>query len=593
MRVVDYIIEKVYQMGVKHIFMVTGRGVLFLSDAVAKNPGITGISVHHEQSAAYAATAYANYNEKIGVCLVSTGCGSTNAITGVLNAWQDNIPLVVISGQNMLNETSYYRKLPLRTFGNQEADIISIVKPITKYATMLTQAETCVYEVEKALYFAEEGRKGPVWIDIPLDIQNSRITLDHIEHFKLPIMKNTKKWQDGIAQVKTNIEKAERPILLIGSGIRSANAINECNALIKKYQIPVVYDCAATDIFPAENELSIGAVASLGGNRAGNFAIQNSDFVLVLGCRLSPVTTGDEYFKFARKAKIMVVDIDEIEHSKETIKIDVFIHSDVKVFLNALNKEKLDIKINHWREKCLHWKEIFPKCEEKYKKSERVDMYYLAECLSDVLPPKATFLSDAGMEELIFPSGIRFNTGQRCIHPASQGAMGVALPASIGAICASHQPVVSVIGDGSIMMNIQEFQTISYNKMPIKTIIINNNCYAVIRKRQEELFRNRTIGTDKDNGISCPEFKKIAESYGIKYFKIETSYNLKNELLKVIQFEGPVICEILGVDDQEYIRNSNTRNEKRRFVKRSLEDQAPFMDRSLFLSEMIIDPIDQ
>ena len=592
-RVADYIMEKTYADGAKHIFMVTGRGALFLSDAVAAHKELKGVSVHHEQAAAYAAVAYAQYTGKLGACLVSTGCAGTNTITGVLNAWQDGIPCVFISGQNKLHETSRYTGIPLRTYGQQEADIIPIVESITKYAVMITDPKQIVYEMEKALYLAQEGRKGPVWIDVPLDVQNMRIKPEELEHF---VPENTLSYEphpDDIRYITEALRNSERPVILIGSGIRSAEAEHELETFLEKYAIPVTCTGSSTDIYGLDNSLSIGSVGIMGCTRAGNFTIQNSDLILVLGCRLSSMTTGPEYDKFARAAKVIVVDIDSIEHSKNTVKIDRLIIADVKKILISLMEEDVKEAEKEWLNKCLHWKQIFPKCEEKYKTSDKVDLYYLAECLSEVLTENSIFLSDSGLVELILPTNISFRKGQRCIHPVSQGAMGFALPALVGAHYASNSPVIAVIGDGSIMMNLQELQTIRYNNIPAKIFVINNNAYAVIRKRQVELFRSRTIGTDPSDGLGCPHFMKIAKGFEIPYVKIDNSLNLQQKLKSIIDMDGSVLCEIMGLENQGYISSGHARDSNRRIVSRPIEDQVPYLDRKLFLSEMIIKPIDQ
>lgn len=591
-RVADYIIERLYNEGAKHIFMVTGRGILFLSDAVARHKEIKGISVHHEQAGAFAATAYAQCTEKIGACLVSTGCAGTNAITGLLCAWQDAIPCVFVSGQNKLQETERYSGIPLRTFGQQEADIIGIVEPLTKYATMITDPKHIVYAMDQALYLAKSGRKGPVWIDIPLDIQNMRIEPDELEHFSAVDDLNFAPPAEDIEYVINALQRAERPVLLLGSGVRSADAISELEKFVEKYRIPVTYASSATDVYGTSNQLSVGTVGSLGGTRAGNFAVQNSDLLLVLGCRLSPVTTGPDYDNFARAAKVIVVDIDRVEHSKKTVKIDRLIISDVKKFLVSLIEEDFRSASDKWQNKCIHWKKVFPLCEDKHKLTEKVDLYYLAVCLSESLSDGAVLLSDAGLEELIIPSTVSFRKGQRCIHPASQGAMGYALPGAVGAYFAYGHQTVAVIGDGSIMMNLQELQTIRYHDIPIKIIVVNNNAYAIIRKRQVELFRTRTIGTDPGNGVGCPSFQKVAECFEIPYIRIENSTDLKSRIASVINMDGPVLCEVLGVENQDYLRSSYAHNSKRRIIQRPIEDQAPFMERDLFLSEMIIKPLD-
>jgi acetolactate synthase-1/2/3 large subunit len=590
-RVADYIIERLFDEGARHLFMVTGRGILYLSDAVARHNNIKGISVHHEQAGAFAATAYAQYTGDIGACLVSTGCAGTNAITGLLCAWQDNIPCVFVSGQNMLRETSRYTGLPLRTYGQQEADIVQITESITKYSTMITDPKLIAYEMDKALHLAQTGRKGPVWIDVPLDVQNTRIDPDGLERFEPEVDPDFALFDD-IDYVISALQSADRPVLLLGSGVRSSGAIPELEQFIDKCSIPVTFAASATDVYGSSNPLSIGAVGGLGGTRAGNFAAQNSDLLLVLGCRLSPVTTGSDYGNFARAAKIIVVDIDSVEHSKDTVKIDRLIIADVRKFLIALMQEDVCGASDEWANKCLHWKQLFPLCEDQYKLSEKVDLHYLAECLSETLSDEAVLLSDAGFEELIVPSTVSFKKGQRCIHPASQGSMGYALPGAVGVHFAGGQQVVAVIGDGSIMMNLQELQTISYHGLPIKIIVVNNNCYAVIRKRQEDLFRTRTIGTDPSNGIGCPDFEKVAESFDLPYVRIENSADCKSIIASVLNMDGPVLCEVMAVENQAYLHSSYARNAKGRIVFRPIEDQSPFIERDLLLAEMIIAPIE-
>lgn len=522
-RVADYIIEKISAAGASHIFMVTGRGVLYLSDAVAKSDNITGVSMHHEQACAYAAMAYSQCNEALGACLVSTGCAGTNALTGVLCAWQDGIPMVVISGQNTLRETSRYTGIPLRTWGQQEADIVSVAAPITKYAVMLTDAAKVVYETEKALYLASHGRKGPVWIDVPLDIQNMRIDSEDQEHYIPESVPDTAREED-IGYVAELLKGSERPVVLIGSGIRSANATSELETFVESNKIPLVYSASAPDVYGYDKELCAGSVGMMACSRSGCFALQNSDLVLVLGNRLSPMTTGSEYSKFARDAKLIVVDIDEIEHSKNTVKIERFIKADVKDFLNAINQRAFSADYSKWVAKCTHWKGIFPLCEYIHRDHSEVDLYRLAEVLSDAMSDDHVLLTDAGLEELVLPSNVVFSDNRLSVHPSSQGAMGYALPAAIGAYYSGARNVAAVIGDGSIMMNLQEFATIAYNKLPIKIIVVNNDLYSVIRKRQKDIFRTRTIGTDSENGVGAPEFKKVAECFGIKYMRINLKW---------------------------------------------------------------------
>lgn len=591
-RAADYIMEKLSEEGVKHLFMITGRGVLYLSDAAAKAEGIVPVPMHHEQACAFAASAYSSYNEKLGACLVSTGCAGTNALTSVLCAWQDGVPMVVVSGQNILRETSRHSGIPLRTWGQQEADIVSLAEHITKYAVMLDDPSRIVYEVEKALYLAQHGRKGPVWIDVPLDVQNMRIEPEEQEHF-VPDEALPAATEEEIAYTVEALAASQRPVLLIGSGIRWANACDELRVFAEKNGIPVVYSASAPDTYGYDRELCIGSAGMMACSRSGCFALQNADLVLVLGNRLSPMTTGSEYAKFAREAKVIVVDVDKTEHSKNTVKIDRLIVSDVKAFLDKINNCDIAGGRSGWAAKCRHWKEAFPLCEDIHRVKDKVDLYRLAEALSASLPDDAVLLSDAGLEELIIPSNVVFSGERRCIHPTSQGAMGYALPAAIGAYYSSGKPVVAVIGDGSVMMNLQELATVDFNKLPIKILVISNNVYSVIRKRQKELFRTRTTGTDPENGVGTVDFAKAAECFGLKYVHIAEDSGLEQRLGEVFAENGAVLCEIDGVEDQDIISCSIARTSEKRFVQRPLEDQAPFLDRELFLSEMVIEPIDQ
>ncbi len=594
MRVADYIIETIYNRGTDTLFSVSGRGALFLTDAVAKHGIIKNVAVHHEQSAAFAAVSYAQYSGKIGACLVSTGCASTNAITGVLSAWQDNIPCIFISGQNILHETTNYTGMKIRTFGQQEADIIPMIKTITKYAAMLHKPEDIVEELEKALYYATEGRPGPVWLDIPLDLQSAKVNVEAgNESFKEIPVSVLKPLNNTLQEVVTALDSAERPVVLIGSGVRTAKAEALLIEFVEKNNIPLVYSNSAPDVYGSKHRLSIGSIGSMGASRAGNFCIQNSDLVLVLGNRLSSYSTGVDYCDFAREAKVIVVDIDAEEHQKKSITIHNFIHSDVGLFLKEINLTSIRGNNSDWVETCLHWKQLFGGVEDSFTNSTKIDLYELAEVLSHVLPEKCSVVTDSGFIEVILPTNLKFGSGQRAIHPISQGAMGFALPASIGVHFASVDPVFVVVGDGSIMMNLQEFQTLKHNNIPVKVLVINNDVYGIIRRRQSELFRGRTIGTDPANGVSCPNFKDVATAFGFGYMCIDKKDALESSLQLLTEMDGPVLCEIMCREDQSYIEVGTARDVNRKMVRRPLEDQFPFLDREIFLKEMIVSPIKQ
>lgn len=594
MRMVDYLIEQVYNAGAEHIFFVPGTGCMFLTDALARNKELVAVSVHHEQAAGMAALSYAKMNNKLGACVVTTGCGGTNTITALLHAWQDNVPCIFISGQASRHQTVRNSNLRLRQMGRQEADIVSIVSSITKYAVMINDPEDVVYEIGKCIYEAQHGRKGPVWIDVPMDIQNCLIDPDEQKKFKPAANMNANQLDENdLAYITNELALSKHPIILAGNGIRLAGAIDEFNEFVNKYRIPVTYSRLGHDLIETDNDLSIGMVGMLGASRAGNFALANSDLVLCIGCRLSIDTTGYEYEKFAREAKVIVVDIDEIEHSKNTVKIDKLILEDAKIFLSTMTAQDLSADYSEWAEKCLHWKKCFPTCLEEYKHGEKIDMYYFTDALSEVLPDKATVISDAGNAFFTVSPIIRVKKGQRSITSGGQAEMGYALPGAIGVSYATNGPVIAINGDGSVMMNLQELETISFHKLPIKICIMNNNGYSSIRHLQDNAFRGRQIGCDETTGVSFPDFEKVANAFGISYVRLEGSDDLPNKIKNMLAIEGPVICEVMCVEKQGFLNVSSTFNSKKRLVTRPLEDQAPFLERNVFLKEMVIEPIDQ
>ncbi len=593
-RVADYIIKRLEQEGVDTIFLITGRGILYLSDAVARDQNIRGVSVYHEQGASYAAMAYAAARDGMGTCLVSTGCAATNAVTAALCAWQDNLPCVFISGQHMLRETTRHTGVPIRTYGSQEADIISIVKPITKYAVMLENPEDVAVELDKAIYWANEGRKGPVWIDVPLDVQNMRIEAEQLRRY-MPEKPSAGAVADEVVHlIADELSIAERPLLFVGGGVRSAGAQDLVREFSTETGIPIVFSTSAADTVGAGEMVSIGAVGSLGGSRAGNFAVQNADYLLVLGSKLCSQTIGSDAERFSRAARITVVDIDPAEHQKNGARIDNCVCADVKQFMKQLCAVKPTVRCVPWMEKCLHWKDCFSVKKERFLEERhegRIDLYRFADVLSDLLPEDATVITDAGFEELIIPSAVRYKNGQRCLFPAAQGAMGYAVPAVLGTYFAGRRNIVAVVGDGSVMMNVQELQIIRWHNIPAKIFIINNNMYAVIRKRQKDLFRRRTIGNDPSDGVPSPDFEKIAGSFDLDYRRINKENELSASVRDVLEMDRPCICEVMCKTEQPYLHESVAINEAHRVVKRPIEDMSPFLDREVFLAEMIVEPI--
>lgn len=593
-RMVDYLMDRLYDAGVHHVFFVPGTGDMHLTDALARKEELTAVSMHHEQSAGMAAITYAKCNETLGACVVTTGCGGTNAITACLHAWQDNVPCVFISGQAARHQTVRNSNVPLRQKGRQEADIISIVQSITKYAVMLNDPNDSAQEIVKAIYIAQHGRKGPVWLDVPLDVQSAIVDTDQMHVWTASAEEKCPVDEKALMSVVDGLKCAQRPVLLVGNGVRLAGAIPAFQQFVEKSEIPVVYSRLGHDLIDTDHPLSIGMVGMLGANRAGNFALQNADYVLCVGCRLSINTTGYEYEKFAREAKIVVVDIDEVEHQKQTVRIDEFVKADAKSFFEVMNTTITRLNIDDWRAHCAHWKDIFPTCEQERKQGERIDMYWFIDALSQALPDNATVISDAGNSYYITTSGIHvsISRGQRSITSAAQAEMGYTLPATIGASFARDGIIVGVSGDGSVMMNIQDMATLAFQNRNIKLFIMNNGGYSSIRQLQNISFRGRLIGCDPQSGLGMPNFENVVKAFGLQYARLEGSENLQQKIADVLAMDGCIVCEVMCELEQEFMMVTTAMNSKRRMVMRPLEDQAPFMDRELFAKEMIITPLD-
>jgi len=594
MRVCDFVAKFIHDIGINDVFMVSGGGLMYLTDGLACNEDLNVICCHHEQAAAMAAVAYAKYLGN-GCCYVTTGCGGTNTITGVLNAWQDNTPCIFISGQCKRNETLQNVGIPTRQIGVQEADIVKIVESITKYSVMVNNADEILYHLEKAAYIAKIGRPGPVWIDIPMDIQSADVdipNLKHFEKFELEPVK-TEITPLELEQLIVDFNNSKRPIIIAGHGIRLANAIDAFDKLIHRHNIPFVCSRLGTDILPTNDNLNIGRIGNKG-MRSANFALQNADYVLVLGSRLSVSSTGQEYSYFARNAKVTVVDIDKYEHLKNTVHIEQIINADVK---DVLNKLSLNYQINYknWADKCLSWKKKYPVClKEYYEDSNGINLYAFMEELSKCFREDSVLIGDAGSAVYVPPQGINTTTKhQRYITSGAQAEMGFSLPAAIGVVTArKNREVLAITGDGSLQMNIQELQTIVHHNFNIKLFVWNNDGYLSIRATQNKFFNGRFIGTDNTSGVSFPNLKKIANAYGIKYVKIDSIGSIHKKISELMEYTGPVICEVMCIRDQLIIPTVSSKQlENGKLVSCPIEDMYPFLERKEFNENMIISTI--
>lgn len=601
-RVADYIMKRIAEEGVDQLFYVSGGQCVYLCDALRRSEQINPVAMHHEQAAAMAALSYSEYTNNFGACLVTTGCAGTNTLTGVLHAWQDSIPMIVISGQQSYENTIKGVGYPYRQIGIQEADTERIVTPITKYAVTVPDASEIAFHIDKAIYMAREGRKGPVWLDVPLNVQNAMVDEDKLERFtpeKLEVESSVS--AGDIEYVIDAIKKAERPILHIGYGVRSADAIAEMKHLVELTHIPVTFSRRTYDMMPYDAPFNMGVLnGAAGGQRYANFAVQNSDLLITIGSRLCKDTIGGNADTFAREALKIVVDIDETEHQKPGVKIDRLVVSDAKKFLLSLNDslEKLgdldDVQThNEWIDKCNHWKEIFDDYSTAYTSNEMLDAKYAMRKVTESMPVGSVVVSDAGFTGAAATACTVFKEGDGLVHSFAQGEMGFSIPGACGAAAATDKPVIAFEGDGSLMMNLQELQTIVRNQFNIKIVIINNNGYSGVRHGQKAHFRGKSIGTDSSNGLDFPDFGKVSGAFGINYSKASNVDELSNAIKDMYSADGPYVLEIMTDPDQFDLHNALVMYGKRKVGFRPIEDQSPFIDRDTFFNEMIIEPLEE
>jgi acetolactate synthase-1/2/3 large subunit len=578
-RVADYVIRFLEQKNIKCVFTVTGGGAMFLNDAVAQS-NLKPIFVHHEQSAAMAAVGYTKANNEVSVVMPTTGCGSTNTITGILDAWQDSHKVIIISGQVNKKDTTYLKSIPLRKLGVQEANIIDIVKSITKYAVMVQNAEDIAYELEKAYTLCTTGRPGPVWIDIPLDIQSTLVDEAKLKHFvDIPEISQI---SESFTVLEKYLNQSQRPIIVAGNGINLSNTQDAFIKFIEKYKIPVAVTFLGTNFLPESHPLYVGRVG-LKGTRAGNFAVANADLIIGLGTSFNIPVTGYQYHLFGREAKIIAVDIDDSEHSKETIRIDEIIKTDLSVFFK-LNNISYTSRTSEWIEKCKSWK-------EKWSPFNRPDidtlnMYSFSKSLSEKSKDNYV-VTDAGSAYYVLAQSLINN---KLILPAAQGEMGFGLPASIGvSVSCSGRPVICVTGEGSFQFNIQELQTIVENRLPIKIFVLNNGGYLSIRNTQTKFFNKRLFGESLNSGVSFPDLEKISYAYGFPFNRFYTLESLNNSINSILSSPGYSICEVMCPSDEEIYPTSSTLQTKEgKLVSQPLENMSPFLSEEEYKSEMII-----
>ena len=526
---------------------------------------------------------------------MTTGPGSTNTLTGLIGAWLDSIPVIFISGQVKRETIADYSKL--RQVGDQEINIIDMVKPVTKYAVTVFKEEEISYHLEKAVYLATHGRPGPVWINIPLDIQGAKIQKNLLKHFSLKeiekTIKNQKELRNEVAFVIEKIKKAKRPLLFVGNGVRLAGAKKEILDLISLLKIPVVTGFAGFDIVSSSNKFFAGRPGTIG-QRAGNFAVQNSDLLLVLGSRLNVRMIGYNFKSFARGAYKIMVDIDKEEMNKSTLSIDKKIHSDAKDFIDEmiynLKNYTVNFSIQNWLDKTKYWLKKYSTVLPEYWKEKKVNPYCFIDTISKYLTKNDVITVSNATAAICTYQAIKFPQGTRILNNSGCAAMGYGLPAALGASVANKKGnTICIEGDGSIQLNIQELQTIVHNKLPVKIFVYNNKGYVSIRLTQNGLFQGKLVASSEDSGVSCPDFIKIAKAYGIHTERIISNKNIDAKIKKVLDYKGPVLCEIVVSPDMKFSpKSASIQLKDGSFVSRPLEDMAPFLSREELKNNMYI-----
>ena len=593
MRVSDYIASRLAEFGVRHVFMLTGGGSMFLNYAIGKHPQIKTIFNHHEQACAMAAEGYARITGKPGVVNVTTGPGGINTLNGVYGAFTDSIPMLIISGQ--AKRETYIRTydLPnLRQLGDQEVDIISMVGGITKYAVTITDPQTTRYHLEKAWHVSQAGRPGPCWLDIPIDVQSSQIEESRLEGFASFMKPDPAPahLSDSVAQTLTRLRDAQRPVILAGSGVRISGQVEAFLDLARKLGIPVTTGWTH-DIIASDDPVFCGRPGTIG-TRGGNFAVQNSDVLLILGSGLNIRQIGYAWKSFARAAYKIWVDVDAAELNKPTIKPDLPICADLRDFF-----KEMQIQLDGWdsthHSKWLAWckerNEKYPALLPKHREfNGNINPYYFMDALFEKLGRDDIVITGNATACIVSFQAGKLKVGQRLFSNSGSASMGYDLPASVGAAVAGEgRKVICLAGDGSLQMNIQELQTVIHYQLPIKIFVLNNNGYLSIRTSQKGFF-GETVGESPDSGVSFPDTIKLAKAYGYSTWRLDSADFLSG-LSEVLSSPGPVVCEVILDSTQGFEpRQSSKQLPDGRIVSAPLEDMFPFLDRDELRQNMII-----
>lgn len=589
MKVSDLVFDYIASLGVKYVFYLPGGGAMHLDDSLGHHEGLTPICMLHEQPCSIAAEAYARISEGFGVCVVTSGPGATNAITGLSGAWLDGTPVIFISGQ--AKRADLVNGQGIRQFGIQEIGIVDIVKPITKYAVQVRDEKDILFELEKATALAKEGKPGPVWLDIPLDIQASLVNPDELRHFEEKLPDYPCNEGDVLKTIQL-LNRSERPALLVGHGIRQAKAIAEMKELIALLNIPVMTTWNGVDLIADDDPLFFGRPGAVG-HRHSNFIQQNADLVLTIGTRLNLLSTGYDFDSFLRNAKHVMVEIDEHEMTKCSVHPDLAIHADAKSFLQKMlaNSSKIEKRPREqWWKYCRDIKEKYPLfIPEQSPEGEGINTYTLARILSDKMTNDDIYqFTSSGTAVDIPMYTLRFKDGQRAFTTKGLASMGFDLSACIGSCLAGNKRrTICITGDGGFLMNVQELATLHYLNLPVKLFILCNDGYGMIYNSQSGNFK-RLTGCTHDSGLGMPDLKNVVESFKVKCFSVESESELSNMIDEVLAFDGPAVCCVKVFIGQKILpRQTNYMKEDGQMASRPLEDMSPLLDRDEFNQNML------
>ncbi len=603
MRVADVLVGRLADAGIEQVFMVTGGGAMHLNDAFGRDDRLQILCCHHEQACSMAAESYGRVSNMPAVVNVTSGPGGINALNGVFGAYVDSIPMIIVSGQVKRETLASNYELPLRQLGDQEVDIVSMARPVCKEATLLTEPGDARYVIERAIWLAQNGRPGPVWVDVPIDVQSAAVDLDSLSSFDpaadgvgatLQAERDTRTGSDLVGDLKAalaQLEKSERPVLLAGAGVRLSGAYDRFLRVIDKLGIPVVTGWNAQDSLWNGHPLYAGRPGSVG-DRPGNFTVQNADFLLVLGSRLNVRQVSYNWGSFARAAFVAMIDADAAELAKPTLSVDLPIHADLGEALQVL--EELPFRPSAEHQRYLTW------CRERVarypvvlgeyaKNNEPVNPYVFVQKLFDELSEGDIVVTGDGTACVVTFQAAELKRNQRLFTNSGSASMGYDLPAAIGAWCASRTRVICLAGDGSIMLNLQELQTIVGMQMDIKVVVLNNDGYSSIRQTQRNYFPDNVVGCGPESGLTFPDFLRLGEAFGFESRRCSSHSDLSEMIRRTLSRPGPCLLEVVLDPEQPFSPKLASRQlEDGSMVSSPLEDLAPFLSRDELADNMLI-----